>query len=231
MQKKTIHHITVGDIETNCWIYPLYENNNGGQAAGFSPCAVIDPGAEGSRICAFLDQLKLSPKYILLSHGHLDHIGAVPFLAKKYAQAEIAIHSADAEYLGPDSYPVHCRSFSVAVGNSAYVDALWENMPSPGRILAEGDSIGPFTVMHLPGHTPGSIGLWDQEAGVLFSGDTLFEGGYGRTDLPGGNEKQLFASLERLLSMDAPSGDNTKILVYPGHGPATSLKAERGILH
>jgi glyoxylase-like metal-dependent hydrolase (beta-lactamase superfamily II) len=148
----------------------------------------------------------------------------VPFLAKKYAQAEIAIHSADSEYMGPNSYSVHCLSFIVAVGNSAYVDALWEDMPSPGKTLAEGDSIGPFTVLYLPGHTPGSIGLWDQKAGVFFSGDTLFEGGYGRADLPGGNEKQLFASLERLLSMDG------RIQVYPGHGPATFIKASRGIL-
>jgi glyoxylase-like metal-dependent hydrolase (beta-lactamase superfamily II) len=153
----------------------------------------------------------------------------VPFLAKKYGQSEIAIHLEDAEYLGPNSYPVHCRSFSAAVGNSAYIDTLWENMPSPGRTLAEGDSIGPFTVLHLPGHTPGSIGLWDQKEGVLFSGDTLFDGSYGRTDLPGGNEIQLFASLKRLLALDAPLCEES-IQVYPGHGPATSIKAAQGIM-
>jgi glyoxylase-like metal-dependent hydrolase (beta-lactamase superfamily II) len=239
--EKPIHRITVGDIATNCWIYPLDapsmegEDTGSEQTDGFSPCIVIDPGEEGPHITAFLDQHKLFPKYILLTHGHFDHIGAVPFLAKKYGQAEIAIHSADAEYLGPDSYPVHCRSFSVATGNSAYIDALWEDMPSPGRILAEGDSIGPFTVLHLPGHTPGSIGLWDQKAGVLFSGDTLFYGSYGRTDLPGGNEIQLFASLKRLFTLDTPSGEGVpsgegNIQVYPGHGPETSIKEARRVL-
>jgi glyoxylase-like metal-dependent hydrolase (beta-lactamase superfamily II) len=239
--EKTIHHLTVGDIATNCWIYPLdtpsLEGADTGneQTDGFSPCIVIDPGEEGPRIAAFLDQHKLFPTYILLTHGHFDHIGAVPFLAKKYGQAEIAIHSADAEYLGPDSYPVHCHSFSVAAGNSAYIDALWEDMPSPGKILAEGESIGPFTVLHLPGHTPGSIGLWDQKAGVLFSGDTLFYGNYGRTDLPGGNEKQLFASLKRLFALYAPSNESTPsresdIQVFPGHGPETSIKDARRIL-
>jgi glyoxylase-like metal-dependent hydrolase (beta-lactamase superfamily II) len=247
MSSKTIYHITVGDIETNCWIYPLNipsledADNSNEQAEGYSPCVVIDPGAEGSRIAAFLDQHKLFPQYILLTHGHFDHIGAVPFLAKKYSKAGIAIHSADAEYLGPDSYQVHCRSFSIAVGNTAYIDALWEDMPSPSRTLAEGDIIGPFTVLHLPGHSPGSVGFWDKKADILFSGDTLFDGNYGRTDLPGGNEKQLFASLKRLFTLDSlsngspPSNESVAsqkgdIQVYPGHGPSTSIKAARSIM-
>jgi glyoxylase-like metal-dependent hydrolase (beta-lactamase superfamily II) len=220
---KKIYHITVGDIATNCWIYPLDQDGE--------QCAVIDPGEEGSRIIACLDQLKLFPRYILLTHGHFDHIGAVPALAAEYGKrqtgkCEIAIHAADAEYLGPDSYQAHRRSISAAMGDSAYIDTLWENMPPPDTILAEGGTIGPFTVLHLPGHTPGSIGLWDKEAGVLFSGDTLFYGNYGRTDLPGGNEAQLFASLKRLFTLDS------NIQVYPGHGPATLIghEAARGML-
>ena len=223
MQEKKIHYITVGSIATNCWVYPL---DNAGE------CAVIDPGEEGGRIIAFLNQLQLSPRYILLTHGHFDHIGAVPALAAQYGSGapqgagapdgalEIAIHAADAEYLGPDSYPVHCHSFEAVAGDHGYIDALWEDMPPPDRCLAEGDTIGPFTVLHLPGHTPGSIGLWDKKEGVLFSGDTLFYGNYGRTDLPGGNTAQLFASLKRLLALDGG------IQVYPGHGPATSIGRE-----
>ena len=216
MQDKKIHQITVGGIATNCWIYPL-DNEDGTPDGG---CAVIDPGEEGGRIIDFLNHLHLSPRYILLTHGHFDHIGALPVLAAQYSGAEIAIHAADAEYLGPDSYPVHCHSFEAVAGDHGYIDALWEDMPSPGRCLAEGDKIGPFTVLHLPGHTPGSIGLWDKEEGALFSGDTLFCGNYGRTDLPGGSDTQLFASLNRLFSMDG------SIQVYPGHGPATSIGRE-----
>ena len=226
MQK--IHNITVGSIATNCWIYPL-EGNPGS-------CAVIDPGEEGGRIIAFLDQLRLTPMYILLTHGHFDHIAAVPALVTEYrkraafskegAGIELAIHAADGEYLGPDSRSGHCLSMKAAIGNSAYLGAFWEDMPPPDRCLAEGDSIGPFTVLHLPGHTPGSIGLWDRGAGIMFSGDTLFCGDYGRTDLRGGSEEQIFASLKRLFAM------NGSIQVYPGHGPSTTIAQEavRGML-
>ena len=224
MQEKSFHHIIVGDIATNCWIYPLNENG-AGNPDGFTSCAVIDPGGEGGRIIDLLDRLKLFPNYILLTHGHFDHIGAVPALVEEYRERrqeslEISVHAADAEYLGPDSLPVHQRSFIAVGGDPAYISQLWDEMPPPDRTLAEGDTIGPFTVLHLPGHTPGSIGFWDKGEGVLFSGDTMFCGDYGRTDLPGGDETQLFASLKRLFTMDGG------IRVFPGHGPATTIGQE-----
>jgi glyoxylase-like metal-dependent hydrolase (beta-lactamase superfamily II) len=191
---------------------------------------VIDPGDEGGRIIALLDRLKLIPAYILLTHGHFDHIGAVPFLAEEYrgrcrGDCKIAIHAADAEYLGPDSRSAHNRSFIAAGGDTASLQAIYRekirnDMPPPDRALEEGDTVGPFTVLHLPGHTPGSIGLWDKKEGVLFSGDTLFCGDYGRTDLPGGSETQMFASLKRLSTLDGG------IRVFPGHGPATTIERE-----
>ena len=225
MQEKNIRQIVVGGISTNCWIYPL----DGPSLNGLAPCAVIDPGEEGDRIIALLDQLNLFPSHILLTHGHFDHIAAVPALVGEYRRRnaptekdwpEVAIHASDAEYLGPDSRPVHCRTFDAAGGNSAYIDALWNDMPSPDRTLAEGDTVGPFTVLHLPGHTPGSVCFWDKKTGVMFTGDTLFRDGYGRTDIPGGNGEQLSASLNRLLAMDGG------IAVYPGHGPTTSIAKE-----
>jgi len=88
-------------------------------------------------------------------------------------------------------------------------------------LLEEGSTIGPFTVLHVPGHTPGCAAFWDKEQKVLFTGDTLFQRGYGRTDLPGGNEKDLVKSLNRLFSMDPD------IKVYPGHGESTTIGQEK----
>ncbi|MDR2434238.1 MAG: MBL fold metallo-hydrolase [Treponema sp.] len=224
MREHKIEHITVGDIATNCWIYPLSESRTAGEGRkpprGFRNCAVIDPGDEAERIIARLKELKLVLKYILLTHGHFDHIAALPALAAAWPEAVIAIHRDDGEYLGPGSYSVHVRSFSAAGGTAAYIDSLWEDMPPPDTTLEEGGTIGPFTVLHLPGHTRGSAGFWDKEAKVLFSGDTLFRGDYGRTDLPGGDETQLFTSLRRLFSMDG------EIMVLPGHGPVTAIGEE-----
>jgi hydroxyacylglutathione hydrolase len=230
MQEKKIYHIIVGNLATNCWIYPLDKEAENEQPAGLTPCAVIDPGEEGGRIIAFLDQHKLFPAYIILTHGHFDHIGAVSALAKEYSgrysgaekSVTIAIHAADAEYLGPDAFSAHNRSIKAVLGNSVNIEMLLDPQPSPDKLLQEGDTLGPLTVLHLPGHSPGSIALWDEKAGVMFTGDTLFCGGYGRTDLPGGNTKLLYASLMRLFAM------NGDIQVYPGHDGITTIGREAG---
>ena len=223
MQEKKITQLVVGEIATNCWIYPLPHSDG---------CAIIDPGAEADSIIACLRQLNLVPQYIILTHGHFDHIAALPALAAEYcgkpSGPEIAIHRLDSGYLGPESALEHQRCFAAAMGVSMsaavedplYANIPWDKMPEADRLLEEGDTIGPFTVLHVPGHTAGSIALWDKEAKVLFSGDTLFQGNYGRTDLPGGNEEVLFASLRRLLTLDRD------IHVLSGHGPATTIGRE-----
>ena len=206
-----------GAIATNCWIYAWDT-----QGQGTGECAVIDPGADAEHIISRLERLKLRPRYILLTHGHFDHIAALPALAAAYRDGPltIAIHRDDRDYLGAGARQIHRRSFAVAAGNAAYVDALWEDMPEADELLDEGSVIGPFTVLHLPGHTPGSAAFYDKNARVLFSGDTLFQDGFGRTDLPGGSWPQLQQSLLRLFAMDRDIG------VYPGHGGTTTIGEE-----
>ncbi|MDR1108507.1 MAG: MBL fold metallo-hydrolase [Spirochaetaceae bacterium] len=220
-----INHILVGAIATNCWILPASAADQTGSGETESrEGVVIDPGADAPAIIARLQRLRLRPRYIILTHGHFDHIAALPDLVDAFAGAgpvEIAIHRDDGNYLGPGAYELHRESFTAAAGNAAYVDALWKDLPSPTRLLSEGDTIGPFRVLHLSGHSPGSAGFLLEGEKILFSGDTLFKAGVGRTDLPGGDWPALQKSLARLLALDPA------ITVYPGHGPRTSIGEEQ----
>ncbi|GHV91680.1 MBL fold hydrolase [Spirochaetia bacterium] len=228
MEKYQIIQLVLGDIATNCWIV-LYGE---GSPEAPRPCTVIDPADQAGTIITQMEKLNAYPEYILLTHGHFDHIAALPDLAAygKGGGAEgeggkapvIAIHKDDAGYLGEGAYAVHCTSFTAAAGNADYVNALWKPMPAATRLLEDGDALGPFTVLHLPGHTPGSAGFLLKDEKVLFSGDTLFQGDCGRVDLPGGSREKIEASLKRLLGMDPA------IRVLPGHGPATTIGREQG---
>jgi glyoxylase-like metal-dependent hydrolase (beta-lactamase superfamily II) len=217
-----IELLVVGPFATNCWIYAR-------EAPPGEPgdCAVIDPGADAEAIISRLQQLKLRPRYILLTHGHFDHIAALPALAEAYKDSPptIAIHRDDAAYLGAGERRLYRESFAAVAGNTAYADAFRDDMPEADTLLDDGSVIGPFTVLHLPGHTPGSAAFYDRDAKLLFSGDTLFRSGYGRTDLPGGSLPCLRQSLLRLSAMD---GD---ISVYPGHEGTTTIGREfnRGV--
>ncbi|MDR2553365.1 MAG: MBL fold metallo-hydrolase [Treponema sp.] len=205
-----LNRIITGELQTNCWIIPLEKG----------VCIVVDPGGEGNLILARLHALKSRPRYIVLTHAHFDHVAALPELAAAFPEAEIGVHPAEEAKLGPQSLALHQRDFASA-GAYSYVDALWKSLPEASMLLEEGSALGPFKVLHLPGHSPGSIALYWEEEKLLLSGDTLFNAGVGRTDLPGGNEELIGRSLARLFAMD---GD---IQVYPGHGPATTIRRER----
>jgi len=194
--------VVVGALETNCYL--VYDE-------GTRDCAVIDPGADPEKIVATIADLELKPVVVLNTHGHVDHIGANAGIVEKYA-VPLAMHAADTGMLQVSDF----IELSLLLGA--------RNSPPPDRLLAEGDEIAvgrtSLRVIHIPGHTPGSIGF--VHGGVLFSGDTLFCGGVGRTDLPGGSWKDLERSIrERILTLPEET------VVLPGHGPWTTVEQER----
>ena len=194
--------LPVGMIQTNCY---LVEGEN--QIA-----AVIDPGAQGGKILALAEENGLDIRYILLTHGHFDHVCAANEI-RKATGAHVIIGEKDAPML---SSPMTKSGLQVPGYNDDPV--------VPDRMVKGGDllEIGGFRlhVLETPGHTPG--GVVYQTDGVLFTGDTLFQGGIGRTDLPGGDHAAILKSLQKLSAL---GGD---FIVYPGHGLSTTLGHERG---
>lgn len=188
---------TVGRMAANAYILNADRSNE---------ALVIDPGAEPEAILLALHGKKL--KGILLTHGHADHIGAV--VALRSDDVPVFIHEKDARMLTNPNL-----SLAKMVG-------IPESQGEPDFCLKDGEmSIAGLTinVLHTPGHTQGSVCFLID--GKLFSGDTLFERGVGRTDLPGGDEKALATSIARLMQLDKD------IEVYPGHGSATTIRGER----
>ena len=204
----TVRCVKVGLIQTNCYIV---EDRSGEKPF----TAVIDPGDDAQFIAGFLDR---EPTHIILTHCHFDHIAALKALHGLFPKAEIAV--GDHEDTDPEHIADIARS---ALGHFYYSSGLDDSirdLPTPTVLLKDGDCVGPFTVMHTPGHTDGSICLYSSRDRILFSGDTLFRHSYGRTDL-GGSEIQIMQSLRRLLHLDP---DTT---VYPGHDEPTVISDEK----
>lgn len=174
-------------------------------------CVVIDPGDEADRIAARMDELRLTPEMILNTHGHLDHIGAVPDLRDRYG-IPFAIHPLDGFLL--QNVEAHAQMF----GLSGYRD------PEVDRDLVAGETVEAagleFEVVFTPGHSPGHVTFLVD--GHAFAGDCLFQGSIGRSDLPGGDPAVLRRTLHEIY-LSWP--DETR--VYPGHGPDTTIGAER----
>ncbi len=193
--------LVVGPLASNCYIVGSESTKEG---------MIIDPADEAEEILQSVKELGLKISLIVLTHGHPDHVGALKEI-KEATGAEVAIHTDDAESLQQ-------QSLGFLFGLS------YPAPPPPDRLLKDEDSIDigdlHFGVLHTPGHTPGGICLPGH--GVLFSGDTLFNYGIGRYDLPGGDYNQLMDSLRTKL-MGLP--DDTT--VYPGHGPDTTIGTER----
>jgi glyoxylase-like metal-dependent hydrolase (beta-lactamase superfamily II) len=195
--------LTVGFIATNCYIVGSDSTRKG---------VVIDPGAEAKAILKSIEKNGLSIELIVVTHSHFDHIGAVNSL-KDATGARLAVGSGT-EKQSPGAFVKLVAAMS---GGSARI-------PEPDLFLKDGDKIDiddlHFEVLFTPGHSPDEISLYGH--GVLFSGDTLFNAGIGRTDFPGCSYKQLESSIKTKLYI---LPDNT--IVYPGHGPATTIGDEK----
>ena len=199
--------LTLGMLQTNCY---LLGDEQSRQAV------VIDPGAEGGRICGRIRDLGLDLSAILITHAHSDHTMAA-WTLKEQLGGEI--------YLNPEDKPT---LLEVIFGLASRF--LPEVRPvSPGQVdrkLSQGDQLQ-FGSLHIevlatPGHTPGHVAFYLSDAGMLFSGDTVFAGSIGRTDFAGGSFEQLMESIRnRILTLP----DDT--FIYPGHGPRTTVGRER----
>ena len=175
---------------------------------------VVDPGAGVDKIVEMLDILDANVKYIYLTHCHGDHIGGVSELQRQKG-GKILIHRFDAEGL---------TNPEISLTDYLGIDASFE----PDSRLNEGDLLHlgnlEFKVIHTPGHTKGGTCLYCKQEGFLISGDTLFRGTWGRTDLPTGSRDDIMESITKKL-MVLP--DET--IVYPGHGKATMIREEKPI--
>ncbi|MGB3860966.1 MAG: MBL fold metallo-hydrolase [Candidatus Aminicenantaceae bacterium] len=193
--------VIVGALETNCYIVYCEETLE---------CAVIDPGAEPEKIFRLIGQKGLKPTILINTHGHVDHIGANRDIKDKF-DIPLYLHAADKPML--ESVLQSELSFFLGAKES----------PPPDKYLEEGDEIKigyvSLSVIHTPGHSPGSVCLMGD--GILFSGDTLFFGGVGRTDLPGGSWSEMESSIrEKIFTLPADT------VVLPGHGPTTTVDQE-----
>jgi glyoxylase-like metal-dependent hydrolase (beta-lactamase superfamily II) len=202
-----IEVIATGTIQANCYLVSCPETGS---------TMIVDPGAEAERILDAVQQRSLAVVSILHTHGHFDHIGATEAMLAGLTQAvPVAAHPADA-FL----YTRAARAMGAALGYSAP-----ETLATPDVALADGDvlRVGELRlrVIATPGHTPGSISLLCGSH-CVFSGDTLFRRGIGRTDLPGGDEDAIYESILTRLYPLAP-----ELVVYPGHGAATTIGEER----
>lgn len=213
-----ITHLVTGPLSVNTWFIPLDSTR----------IMVVDPGGDFEAIISHLSGLGTEVSLILLTHGHFDHMIALPALAKAFPEAAIAIHSGDARFLGPGALDRH-HAFFNTLGAGSLIKKYHDPLPEPTIILSEGQDIvlkgleplRDWLVLHTPGHSEGSVCIYNQNEKTLISGDTLFNSGIGRTDASGGSIELLEQSIGRLFSLPEET------IVLPGHGLKTTIGRER----
>jgi len=196
--KPVVKKIVVGPIQTNCYLLKCPETGK---------VLVIDPGADSSVLEQELEQVD----FIVYTHGHFDHVGGAAGLIRRFSP-ETMIHSEDAGMLS--SAAVHAANWGFRI----------QQPPPARRFLQEGDRLDvgalSFSVIHTPGHSGGSICISGH--GLIFSGDTLFAGSVGRTDLPESSPDRMRDSLENKVVLF-----DDELVVFPGHGPSSTMGEEK----
>ena len=195
-----VEWVTVGPFQENSYLLADEASGKG---------VLVDPGDEPARILRMVQAAGVAVDAVWLTHGHLDHVGAVAAVKREW-DVPVLLHRAD--------LALHRR----AAAQAAFYGVPFEQPPDPDGELSDGDTLfvgdNRFTVRHTPGHSPGHVVFVGAE--VLVGGDLLFAGSIGRTDLPFSDPEAMDASLSRISTFDPD------LVVYPGHGPPTRLGTE-----
>lgn len=198
-----VRQLVVGQLQTNCYLAACEDTKEG---------VIIDPGEDAPRILGDVEALGLRIKYVLNTHAHFDHIGANETV-KKRLKVPVALHPLDLPILR-------------AHGGAEFFGLKASQSPDPEIELEAGTSIEfgecSLEVLFTPGHTPGHVSFFERKEKILFDGDVLFDGGIGRTDIPGGDSTAIMNSIREVL-FNLP--DDT--IVYSGHGNPTTIGQEK----
>lgn len=199
-----IEIIPVTPFQQNCSL--IWDNEKN--------AAIVDPGGEAEKLIQQIEKFGVNLKAILLTHAHLDHVGAAEQI-KQHFNVEIWGSQESDRFLF-DSLPEQAERFGLP-NIKAFLPDRWLN---EGEVVSIGDFR--FDILHLPGHTPGHIGFIEQEKKVAFTGDVLFQGSVGRTDFPQGSHEQLISSIrEKLFKL------HNDMIIIAGHGPYTTIQREK----
>jgi hydroxyacylglutathione hydrolase len=202
-----IQSFTFNDLAENTYV--VYDDTK--------TCAIVDPGCyeqhEQETLSAFIEDHALQVTHLINTHAHIDHIVGNHYVKTTYS-VQLALHQQEVPILQT------ATQYASGYGFTAYQPIEAEKLLTTGDTIQVGDMI--LSVLHVPGHSPGHIALYNQKAKVCLSGDVLFRGSIGRTDLPGGDHALLLQSIYQQLF---PLGD--EVVVYPGHGPTTTIGKEK----